>query len=1126
MAPGTDSGTSAPSGGGTFDPYYSEIEIPAASGDAVAKRQVVTARRHVLNQRNVPETTNLTVYGDVVVIEGVIALPGRHVTIVCRRLEFLVDPLQPTSSGGINVAGAPGSAGCAGGQTALGAEPVPAAAGEHGQPHRPGGNQGTPGAPGKDGASGGRGGTITIWCDQFVRGASLVLDASGGRGGNGGNGQPGGRGGNGLDNLNHESGKASGGAGGCGGHGGNGGAGGQGGAIALNFQSFDYPMSGVSLFVAGGIGGIGGAPGTGGNGGNGGTPLAGSLAKGSDGYQYQNGADGGGGAACGLAGYGGPAGAPGTIAIGAVRPPDAPRVDRATGRLIPVDAAQSNFEQAIANIFAVWTRADVWGSPREMRTAVDAAGKDGQAAPKEREIGSPGKPGEAAAASKEFQAHGIIVADGHRGSSGGPNMNRPARAARPTAPEAKRKGILTASSCPECWTLVDDKRFAAQTGTDLLPMVFERCRERFLFTNVHGNTNETRDAVSGVQATLAWLVRMADGRADTGLARAATTTLEHLRHGRNLFGHDGDFVALGLIDGYQAALTDVVTQYSAVELTHSGLAGALKNTQERAGFLNNLSNSQDNTLTALKLDVSEAVIRVNSALASVERLEAVRLDALETLKKKFTAFESEVTAGIQIKPDALFGAVSQMAFINHQAPAFAIPLVVGQAGDLLSKAVDDVVSDTGATVNRKYLSRRVLSLSSEVHDFKTLKQTRDGLIRADGSEEGRLMATQQQVDAICADFASKCPKAAKQLGDELAHYIDLVTTRNGKVGEYNAALTELCYLQSQVTAVTASKSKTDSWRASQAEVGLSQMAAFSSVLWRHAREQCVETLYLASRAYAMQSLSTKDIFVDVLGQLMSGAQRPDNVGATAFRTALIEFIAGRLKTENRRQTTIQRFPQAGRCRIEIARGKNPLLFAMLKADKEGTISILAPRKETDADHSSFADMAEVRLSAIRVCAVGMKTSNGVHVIRLTHPGVGTFVTERDVPVSVNHQTVHHDYRYDAAVLAPLEAAVRAAAAAKAGAAAAGTPDAPGTGAAGVDGLAESVAAANAAAAKAVSSAVAALVLTGGNLDPQRQMIGPFCQWSMRIPRAYNRDLDLEQLEMIVIDFEGTCQSFV
>ena len=47
------------------------------------------------------------------------------------------------------------------------------------------------------------------------------------------------------------------------------------------------------------------------------------------------------------------------------------------------------------------------------------------------------------------------------------------------------------------------------------------------------------------------------------------------------------------------------------------------------------------------------------------------------------------------------------------------------------------------------------------------------------------------------------------------------------------------------------------------------------------------------------------------------------------------------------------------------------------------------------------------------------------------------------------------------------------------------------------------------------------MLTGGFLDAQRQMIGPFCQWSIRIPREYNSELDLSGLRSIIIEFEGT-----
>jgi len=1099
-----------------FDPYYSEILVPAAAGDSVAMQQVLTARRHVLNERTVAATTNLTVYGDEVVVEGVITLPGRQVTIVCRRLEFLPDPLNPGNYGGIDVSGCRGKDGCSGGQTTAGTEPMAATAGQDGQPGRHEGGVGSNGQPGGDGGKGGEGGSITIWCDRLVRGPQLVLDASGGLGGNGGKGQPGGRGGNGIDNLDdNDSESARGGAGGCGGHGGNGGAGGDGGTISLNFLGFDFPMSGMSLSVAGGIGGNGASPGIGGNGGNGGTPKMDSLRYkpnflafmgGRDPDGHQNGADSGGGGVCGLPGYGGVAGSPGTIAIGALRPPAVPSVDPKTYQIIRVEAEQTAFEGTIANIWAVWTRAKVWGSWNEIHTPIDANGADGQALPAEQTFGKAGTPGGPAPVDPRYGAvnggldiRGRGFGPGQSGQVGANNANRPAQGARPVATPPTRVGISPASNYPGCWSIVDDRSLALQLSGDLLPMVFERCRERFLFTNVHANTNETREAVGSLQATLSWIVRMATERKEADLAAAATMTLESLRQGRNLFGHDHDFVALGSIDRYQPDLTEVVAEYSAIEQTHGALAGALKNAQERAGFLGNLSGSQSRTLTALEADVADSVAKVNAALTSVQQFEANRAEGSVHLIKKFTDFENEVTLGTGLTPAALLSAIGQLAFINPEAPAFAIPLVASQAGDLISKTANEIATDNGTTVNRSYLSRQVLSLSNEVTDFTGLKQASDGLISADGTEQGRLMATRRQVDAICAEFFSKCP-TAKKLSDDLAHYIELVATRNAKIAEYNDALTELCYLRSQADAIRSAKNKTESWRVSQAGLSLPQMAAFSSALWRHAREQCVETLYLASRAFTMHTLSNKDVFVDVLRQLMAGSQRPDNINSTAFRAALIDFIVGRLKEENKRLSTIQAFvPMGNSCRIEFTKARNPLLFATLMNGNEGLVSILPARKDTNTDHTHFPGMANVRLSAIRACALGMRTKDNIHVIQFTHPGVETIVTASDVPVTVNHQKVHHEYRYDARALSPDGTTISA------GAAAAARPE-TGT-------------------VTSAPAATPAPVLTGGFLDAQRQMIGPFCQWSIRIPREYNSELDLSGLRSIIIEFEGTYQSF-
>src|SRR5262249_16837770 len=111
-------------------------------------------------------------------------------------------------------------------------------------------------------------------------------------------------------------------------------------------------------------------------------------------------------------------------------------------------------------------------------------------------------------------------------------------------------------------------------------------------------------------------------------------------------------------------------------------------------------------------------------------------------------------------------------------------MIFSQVGDLITKAIDNVSTDTGASVNKNFVIRRMQFREKDVKTLAELKKTKDGLIKINPSAEYRLLATRDQLESICSNFYTKFP-SAKQLSEDLESYIHAITTRNEKVEEYN-----------------------------------------------------------------------------------------------------------------------------------------------------------------------------------------------------------------------------------------------------------------------------------------------------------------------------------------------------
>jgi hypothetical protein len=218
----------------------------------------------------------------------------------------------------------------------------------------------------------------------------------------------------------------------------------------------------------------------------------------------------------------------------------------------------------------------------------------------------------------------------------------------------------------------------------------------------------------------------------------------------------------------------------------------------------------------------------------------------------------------------------------------------------------------------------------------------------------------------------------------------------------------------------------------------------------------------------MQSLQSYDVFADVLAKLTSPSA-PGEINSAALNTGLIDLISRKLEVRQSERTSQSDFiPTGNRCSITLTPQTHSLLFKLLKSGESGSFIIPPAKPNTTLDLNPFARMADVRLTHIRCLARGMKTGNGSLFIELTHPGIETFVTEDGESVRLNHRSTTVSRTYNT---------------------------------------------------------VTGLPVGNGALDENHCMIGPFCEWIVRIPKEGNTGLDFTALESLQIEFEGKSRAF-
>ncbi|MBV9083766.1 MAG: hypothetical protein JOZ62_13890, partial [Acidobacteriaceae bacterium] len=882
-----------------FDPSFIQT-VELGPNNEVLASTVRTSRDIVLTQQTgapvgkaltVCKTENITVYGDLVKVHGTIRAPGRTIKIFCRRLEF---HHGPDATSGFVVTGEKGADGKAASS--------PAPAGEDGRlgtrpyfTYQADARQGTGGgggADGEDGKPGAGGGRLEIYCDTFAPLAKTTLKADGGLGGDGAAGQQGGAGGRGLSGFTgyYDYISCFGGEGGQGGHGGNGGRGGKGGSITLHFIKFDSANQKdlVTVSALGGRGGNGGSPGKGGSGGDGGSAAPGNFVSVQYERRYAWGAHAGCGGLCGTPGYYGYGGFPGTVRLGL--PIDVkPGSEGKHYLYFHWDSLFQPQSQEQATLLQALIAAAKIEFPPHSPPNV---GRDGEPFANPKELapsGTPGKPSEPVRSDAVLYPGSAV-----RGNDGGVTGAFLEQHLRPKPPRTPPTPAI-----PK-WIehqRIDYKSLASHGDIEQLEMLFQHARTRYVLTNVYADS----DAVENILEALVWLVTVAEATGDKKLHLSASGTLNNLRQARNAFGKDAEFAAMGSLQEYKEDLKTMLDLFGTVEATYAQLNRDLKAATERTKYLDNVITAQGVLLEQLRGLEKDTVDSLKAAHAAVQTLDAAREALARSLEASLLALQVDTQSAIGVSVADFCNLFTQLSFTSiepskHKGVAGVLDglqarggaMILSQFGDMFSKALNNVPSDIGAPIDKKYVIRRLQFLGKDVKTAQDLKTTKDGLIKTDPSAQYRLEATREQLESILANFYERFPAASKA-SQTFQEYVESVAARNEKIDEYNQLLSQLCYIRGALDKTGAQQNQAEAARKQSANPGLPAMAAFSTALHTHALERCVEQLYTASRVFTLEALDSYDVFTDVLGK-MTSASASGRLDSAALNTGLIYLI--------------------------------------------------------------------------------------------------------------------------------------------------------------------------------------------------------------------------------------------
>ncbi len=1090
----------------------------------------------------VPESADLEVYADELILFGTIRLPGRNANLVARTLNCLSKAKSGAKGIGIPVIdvsgadvaelpppplwpGAPGpnDAQNTKGKVAFGRTGDPGQANrifpipephDSDTPGQPGGGRQRgadydpvmDGEPGAEGIAGGHAGSIGILAGTIcfngerevppntIRSAiCLRLVANGGRGGDGQQGQWGGAGGQGGSGASCRSGQGvaglghtvatDGGPGGDGGNGGKGGTGGRGGdsgQIVVRSRSPATALQLSCLFEN--MRGQRGKPGEGGPGG-------------------RKGPGGPGGRGCQpVKAYSGPS----------------PVIKWLADR---VDAEVLN-----ANV---------------------PDGRDGE--------------------------DGI---DGQRGVSGGEGSDGEQK---PCSIDLNRsKDVLTS-----------ELSMAARVG--LLELMIQRARASFLSLDAF---DETSADWMRLGETLDWIKQRLDSfpvsrtggtdcSAEHALARRLTDVVNPMlaHHAANCdyFGKSPLFAPTLSLKTYDDALTKALECLQLLEAGRDGLAKTLDANETALAHLEDGREEARSVGDYLRTKLRDLTEKRRSRHRQLLAAEQEREDLRKGLERALHEFGERVQRSFGLSTAELLNALTQIAFMGLPvekkagqtgAGGAAAAVAVAEAaagaafefspvhaansaimgGIQLASLIDagnkSVLNDSGEPVDKKYVMKQVAraneSLRATLSEWKA-----DGSIQVDQQGMTQLLCSRQELDEMLDEFGKLDGALAAK--SRLDTYVEQVDARNRLIADYNDLLVSEYGLLAEIQKADEQTRQMDTRLSLEQKPGLAQVGMWISGLYETVKTTCLEEVYMAHRAESFWAAAP----YSGLHQLMAG-KKIEVVDRSGIVAAQSQVRANLLSHLEEALATPSRFPDSDDAKetgvlVVLTPDTHPSLFQDLtSADvkRPGDAGKRPPivvhfklplsTKDSDISESAFHGKADVRLAKVRPYLIGMKTRSD-HMLTIVHSGDERIQTRDDQTRRFVHdpRPIPFAYTPDPAwlslVIPPLQDGTQAE----------GPPRPPGAARFG-----PTLMAANPAGNPRPRPLdwrvvlAGASVLEGGTIELPRRgaetkdlcnagyaPIGPFTKWTLTIKYSDHADLDLAGLKAIVIDFHGFFRTF-
>ena len=516
--------------------------------------------------------------------------------------------------------------------------------------------------------------------------------------------------------------------------------------------------------------------------------------------------------------------------------------------------------------------------------------------------------------------------------------------------------------------------------TAQLAMMLDRLEADYLLMT--GKDLSDPSATEGLTDGLNWVTTLANAYTAFGSPADATALdavrarikvmHKHLKNGLDYFGNGPTFAPLGSLQFYSDALENTLKDLTALQKKYE----------------NNLAVLDSETATAQQLQQAEADVKasqqgyldgtVNERKTIVDliaRISGPDSAAISALTEPFTKGAEEFEAAVSsacggLKLADLIDVVGQFAFFSEFSFQRSA-MLLSQGAKLLDAATSKILEDDGTRVDKKWVIDQLTTVTDLTASLKGYSGTKTiaGIKLSDDPAAVKLIGKQTDLDNLCSKFWSY-PEARKFKGAFDA-YVSAVQARNADILALNSSLAKLHGYLAGAGQAAASLAQASWARGRAADPGRHALVTQLSRMVRHATDDCINQLYLVSRAYWMWSLQAGDELASHLQEIGSGyplAVTPDVLRSAreGIASDYTTFVTEQLKDPGGWFPPPVHdgvwYPVHGARGVPVTftHDTHPTLIESLRTAGTAQVAILAPRRDTPVGDSPFSGYRDVR----------------------------------------------------------------------------------------------------------------------------------------------------------------------